>query len=145
MYLHAPTRTDESMAPKGSESLYVLVPVPNLKADINWQTESPKYSKRILDFLEHDFGLKDLQANIEVQEVFTPEDFANKRNNHLGACWSLEPTLFQIANFGPHNRSEDIKNLYLVGASTHPGGGVPGTLLTAETTERVILSDFPLL
>lgn len=141
MYLHVPTRTDSSMAPENSESMYLLIPVPNLQAEINWEVESEKYTKRILDFMENDFGLTDLQKNIEVIRTFSPLDFQNVRNNYLGAAWSLEPSLFQIANFRPHNRSEEFKNLYLVGVSTHPGGGVPGVLLTAETTEKLILQD----
>jgi phytoene desaturase len=92
--------------------------------------------------MEEDFGLEDFRDNIEVMETFGPDDFASERNNYLGACWSMEPSLFQIANFRPHNKSEDVEGLYLVGASTHPGGGVPGVLLTAETTESVIKKDF---
>lgn len=141
IYLHAPTRTDSSMAPEGCESMYVLIPVPNLKANVDWKVESATYTKKVLDFLENDFGLKDLQENIEVLRTFSPEDFKNQRNNFLGAPWSLEPSLFQIANFRPHNKSEEFKNLYLVGVSTHPGGGVPGVLLTAETTEKLIIKD----
>lgn len=141
MYLHVPTRTDEEMAPKNSESMYILIPTPNLDAKIDWEVEGEKYTKRILDFMENDFGLTDLQKNIEVIRTFSPKDFAEKRNNYLGAAWSLEPSLFQIANFRPHNRSQEFKNLYLVGVSTHPGGGVPGVLLTAETTEKLILKD----
>lgn len=141
MYLHAPTRTDPGMAPAGSESMYVLIPVPNLSADIDWETALGPYVERILEFLEQDFGLTGLRANIEVQEVFGPKDFAKLRNNYLGAPWSLEPKLLQIANLRAHNRSEDIQNLYLVGASVHPGGGVPGVMLSAETTEKLIWQD----
>lgn len=141
MYLHVPTRTDEEMAPKNSESMYILIPTPNLDAKIDWEVQSEKYTRRILDFMENDFGLKDLQKNIEVIRTFNPLDFQNVRNNYLGAAWSLEPSLFQIANFRPHNRSQEFKNLYLVGVSTHPGGGVPGVLLTAETTEKLIMKD----
>jgi phytoene desaturase len=97
-----------------------------------------------LDFLQYKFGLEDLQQNIEVQRTYSPADFARERNNYLGAAWSLEPKLTQIANFRPHNRSEEFKNLYLVGVSTHPGGGVPGVLLSAETTEKLIIKDHKL-
>lgn len=144
MYLHAPTRTDPSMAPDGHESLYVLIPVANLKGKIDWESEKKKYADKVIDFLEKDFGMIDLRENIEVQEIFTPVDFKEKQNAYLGSAWGVEPKLMQTAYFRPHNRSEDIKNLYFVGASTHPGAGVPGVLLTAETTENVILSDFGL-
>ena len=141
MYLHAPTRTDPEMAPEGGESMYVLIPTPNLAANINWKEMKKRYADKILAFLEHDFGLKDLRKNIEVLELFTPDDFASQRNNYLGSAWGVEPRLTQTATFRPHNRSEDIKNLYLVGASTHPGAGVPGVMLTAEATVNTMLED----
>ena len=141
MYLHVPSRSDASMAPEGAESMYVLIPVANLAADINWQKEAGPFTDKIISFLEKDFGLQDLRANIEVKEIFTPEDFRDQRNNYLGSAWGLEPKLTQSASFRPGNRHEEIKNLYTVGASTHPGAGVPGVMLTAEATEQAILSD----
>ncbi len=142
MYLHVPSRTDSDMAPENCESMYVLIPVANLLADVNWSEIKESYSDKVIDFLEKDFGLKDLRKNLQVKVAFTPEDFARTQNAHLGSAWGVEPSLLQSAYFRPHNRSEDIDNLYIVGASTHPGAGVPGVLLTAETTEKVILSDF---
>jgi phytoene desaturase len=143
MYLHVPTKTDASMAPEGCESMYVLIPVPNLLGNVDWKVQKEVFTKKILNFLEYDFGMKDLQKNINFLEVFTPMDFLSERNNYLGSAWGVQPTLFQSANFRPHNRSEDVENLYLVGASTHPGAGVPGVLLTAETTEKLIVKDHP--
>jgi len=142
MYLHAPTRTDASMAPPGCESLYVLIPVPNLAGSVNWLQMAKPYSEKILKFLEEDFKLKDLRQNIEVLEVFTPENFKKKQNAHLGSAWGVEPKLTQTAYFRPHNRSEDIERLYFVGAGTHPGAGLPGVMLSAEATEKVLLADF---
>jgi phytoene desaturase len=144
MYLHAPTRSDTSMAPEGRESMYVLIPVSNLAAAIDWKTMSEPFTDRVLEYLENIFGLEQLKQNIEVLEVFTPLDFQNKRNSYLGSPWGIEPKLTQTAYFRPHNRSEDINKLYFVGAGTHPGAGLPGVLLTAETTEKVILQDFEL-
>lgn len=141
MYLHVPTRTDPSMAPPGCESMYVLVPVPHLGSGIDWEGRADSYAARILEFLEQDFGLEDLRANIEVLEYFTPGDFADQLNSHLGSAFSIEPRLTQSALFRPHNKSEDIRRLYFVGAGTHPGGGVPGVLLGAEATEKCILQD----
>jgi phytoene desaturase len=142
MYLHAPTRTDPGMAPKGSESMYVLIPVSNLAGNIDWNTMAQPYTERILNFLENDFGLKDLRKNIEVLEVFTPVDFKVNRNSYLGSPWGFEPKITQTAYFRPHNRSQDVSNLYFVGAGTHPGAGLPGVLLTAEATEKVVTEDF---
>jgi phytoene desaturase len=144
MYLHAPTKTDPAMAPKGCESLYVLVPVPNLAGKIDWQNEAQSLTEKILKFLEESFGLQDLRANLEVIEIFTPENFSKQRNSYLGTPWGLEPKLTQTAYFRPHNRSEEIQNLYFVGAGTHPGAGLPGVLLTAEATEKLILEDLGL-
>lgn len=145
MYLHAPTRTDPEMAPEGCESLYVLIPVANNQSGIDWEQMKQPYADKILKFLEEDFGLEGLREHLEVLELFTPNDFAKHRNSTYGSPWGVEPKLTQTAVFRPHNRSEDIDGLYFVGASTHPGAGVPGVLLTAETTEGVILGDFGLL
>jgi len=142
MYLHVPTRTDPEMAPPGCESMYVLIPVANLSSSINWSEVKESYTDSILNFLEYDFGMTDLKKHIDVLEIFTPEDFKQKRNSSLGSPWGMEPKLTQTAYFRPHNRSEDVNHLYFVGAGTHPGGGVPGVLLTAETTESEILKDF---
>jgi len=144
MYLHVPTRTDASMAPPGCESMYVLVPVPHLGSGIDWKEKKREFTSRILDFLEKDFGMKDLRRSIEVLETFTPDDFASELNSHLGNAFSIEPRLTQSAYFRPHNKSEDVEGLYFVGAGTHPGGGVPGVLLSAEATERCILDDLGL-
>ena len=141
MYLHIPSQTDPSMAPEGCESMYVLIPVPNLEGGINWEKTKRAYTDRVLTFLEDDFGLTDLKDWIEVLETFTPSDFRRERNNHLGSAWGIEPKLTQTAYFRPHNRSEDIQKLYFVGASTHPGAGVPGVLLTAETTVKLVAKD----
>ena len=141
MYLHIPSQTDPLMAPEGCESIYVLIPVPNLESGINWEKATQTYTDRVLAFLEDDFGLTDLRRSIEVLETFTPSDFKRQRNNHLGSAWGVEPKLTQTAYFRPHNRSEDIQKLYFVGASTHPGAGVPGVLLTAETTVKLVVED----
>ncbi|MBD3226292.1 MAG: phytoene desaturase [Caldithrix sp.] len=142
MYLHAPTRTDPQMAPQGGDSLYLLIPVPNLAGDINWAEQKDIFADKVLKFIDEDFGLGDLREHLQVKEIFTPVDFATQRNNYLGSAWGVEPRLLQTANFRPHNRSEDIPNLYIVGASTHPGAGVPGVMLTAQATVNTIFTDF---
>jgi phytoene desaturase len=141
LYLHVPTRTDPSMAPEGGESMYLLAPVPHLGSNTDWSIEGPRYRDRILRFLEEDFGMTGLRKDIEVLEMFTPRDFEGQLNAHLGNAFSIEPRLTQSAYFRPHNRSEDVRRLYLVGAGTHPGGGVPGVLLGAEATERCVVED----
>ena len=141
MYLHIPSQTDSTMALEGCESMYVLIPVPNLDSGINWEKTEKIYTDKVLTFLEDDFGLTNLRRSIEVLETFTPSDFKKQRNNHLGSAWGIEPKLTQTAYFRPHNRSEDIQKFYFVGANTHPGAGVPGVLLTAETTVKLVIKD----
>ena len=141
LYLHAPTRTDPSMAPPGCESLYVLAPVPNLAHGIDWMREAPAFRDKIIRFLEHKAGLQGLEASIVTEHAFTPLDFASELRSYRGAAFSIEPTLFQSAYFRPHNRSNDIEGLYFVGAGTHPGAGIPGVLLSAGITSRLVIDD----
>jgi phytoene desaturase len=141
LYLHTPTRTDPSLAPQGGESLYILAPVPHLAHGIDWLQTAPLLRERILRFLEQEAGLEGLSSSIVSEHSFTPLDFASTLHSYLGAAFSIEPTLFQSAYFRPHNRVDDIGGLYFVGAGTHPGAGIPGVLLSAEITSRLVLRD----
>ena len=143
MYLHAPTRTDPDVAPPGCESMYVLVPVANLRSGIDWAEVGPRFADRIIDFLE-EWGLEELRGSLEVLHVFGPDDFQRELNATWGNAFAIEPKLSQTAWLRPHNRSEDVDGLYLVGAGTHPGAGVPGVILSAETTYGCIASDLGL-
>ncbi|MGM0669060.1 MAG: phytoene desaturase family protein [Gemmatimonadota bacterium] len=143
MYLHVPTRTDPGMAPEGSESMYVLVPVANNQSGIDWEKIKHSFARRILAFLE-EWGLEGLTESLEVLHLFTPDDFAGELNAFHGNAFAIEPKFTQTAWFRPHNRSEDVERLYLVGAGTHPGAGVPGVLMSAETTYGSIAEDFHL-
>jgi phytoene desaturase len=143
MYLHAPTRTDPAMAPPGCESMYVLVPVANQRSGIDWDAEKGWFADRIMAFLE-DWGLEGLRDETEVLHIFTPRDFETQLNATLGNAFAIEPRFTQTAWFRPHNRSEDVPGLYLVGAGTHPGAGVPGVLLSAEATYSSIAADMGL-
>jgi phytoene desaturase len=139
LYLHAPTKTDFTMAPPGCESLYALVPVPHLGRGIDWTREAQPFRDRIVHFLEHDFGLTGLEQSIKFEHRFTPIDFRDDLSSYLGSAFSIEPTLVQSAYFRPHNVSEDIAGLYLVGAGTHPGAGIPGVLLSARITSDLVV------
>jgi phytoene desaturase len=141
LYLHVPTRTDPSMAPLGSESLYVLAPVPNLAHGIDWAHEAPAFRDKIIHVLEREAGLVGLEASIVTEYSFTPLDFVSELRSHLGAAFSIEPTLLQSAYFRPHNRSNHLGRLYFVGAGTHPGAGIPGVLLSADITSRLVIED----
>lgn len=141
LYLHTPTRTDPTLAPPDCESLYVLAPVPNLAHGIDWTREARAFRERIISFLEKEVGLEGLAENIVVEHQFTPLDFSSELRSHLGAAFSIEPTLTQSAYFRPHNRSSTIDGLYFVGAGTHPGAGIPGVLLSADLTSRLVLHE----
>lgn len=143
MYLHAPTRTDPSMAPEGGESMYVLVPVANKASGLDWSALKEPFTEKVMAFLE-EWGLEDLREETEVLHAFTPDDFESELNATLGNAFAIEPRFTQTAWFRPHNRSEDVEGLYLVGAGTHPGAGVPGVLMSAETTYGCIAADLGL-
>ena len=140
LYLHMPTISDESIAPAGCESFYVLAPVPNLAAeDIDWTKMGPVYKERVMKFLEDNY-LPDLRANLVAEHYIDPLHFQNTLNSYRGAAFSVEPVLTQSAWFRPHNRSEDYDNLYFVGAGTHPGAGLPGVLSSSIIVDNLISS-----
>lgn len=141
LYLHAPTRTDPSLAPEGCDAFYVLAPVPHLgSADIDWSTEGARYRDRILAYLEERY-IPGLTADLETCRIFTPEDFRDQLQAHQGSAFSLEPILTQSAYFRVHNRDDRISNLYFVGAGTHPGAGVPGVIGSARATAGLMIDD----
>jgi phytoene desaturase len=137
LYLHMPTITDPSMAPPGHEAFYVLSPVPHLGANIDWTKLAKPYRNAIMKLLEEQY-LPDLQANIVAEHYIDPLHFQNTLNSYLGSAFSVQPILTQSAWFRPHNRSEDIDNLYFVGAGTHPGAGLPGVLSSAKIVDDLV-------
>ncbi|MFT3928308.1 MAG: phytoene desaturase family protein [Myxococcales bacterium] len=142
LYLHAPSVTDPSLAPPGCDSFYVLSPVPHLgHAALDWQTLGPVYADRILAYLER--WLPNLRDHVVVKRWLTPQGFASDLRSFQGSAFSCAPTLTQSAWFRPHNRDEHIPGLYIVGAGTHPGAGMPGVINSAKATTSVILEDFP--
>lgn len=142
LYLHAPTVTDKSLAPEGCTAFYVLSPVPHLgKADLDWEVEGPKYRDRILAALERRL-LPGLSEALVTSRMLTPFGFRDELNAHQGSAFSIEPILTQSAWFRPHNRDDKIANVYITGAGTHPGAGVPGVVGSAKATAGLILADF---
>ncbi|HEY8615945.1 phytoene desaturase [Phenylobacterium sp.] len=140
IYLHAPSVTDDSLAPPGCSGYYALSPVPNLRQPIDWAVEGPKYADRLLESIERR-AIPGLRADLDTLRIFTPDDFRSELNAHLGSAFSLEPILTQSAWFRVHNRDAEIRNLYFVGAGTHPGAGVPGVVGSAKATAGVIAED----
>ncbi|MFW9831508.1 MAG: phytoene desaturase family protein [Candidatus Thorarchaeota archaeon] len=141
IYLHVPTRTDPELAPPGCETFYACVPVTNQNSGINWDEKKESFKNQVLKYL-NDHYLPDLLENLEVCEVFTPQDFEHELNAYKGNAFQLQPLMRQSGWFRPHNRSRDIKGLYIAGAGTHPGAGVPSVLLSGKITSDQILIDY---
>jgi phytoene desaturase len=137
LYLHRPTATDPSLAPEGCDAFYVLSPVPHLDAGVDWTVQAEPYRRAIARRLSETL-LPDLEANVVSSRVMTPLDFRDRLLSVKGAAFSFEPVLTQSAWFRPHNRSEEVDRLYLVGAGTHPGAGLPGVLSSARVLDAVV-------
>ena len=137
LYLHRPTATDPSLAPAGCDAFYVLSPVPHLQSGTDWATHAEPYRLAIQKRLQATL-LPGLEHEIVSTRLLTPQDFQDRLSSFRGAAFSLEPVLTQSAWFRPHNRSEELERLYLVGAGTHPGAGLPGVLSSARVLDSVV-------
>jgi phytoene desaturase len=138
LYVHRPSVTDPSVAPKGDDTFYVLSPVPHLGWDdpVKWTEEEPRYRAKVATVLE---GLiPGFQNHISTETVFTPETFRDRYLSPHGCGFSIEPRILQSAWFRPHNVSEEARGLYLVGAGTHPGAGLPGVVASAEVLGKLV-------
>ena len=136
-YLHRPTATDQTMAPKGNDCFYVLVPVPNNKSGIDWNIEGEKMKNLVIDKMEKDL-MPNLRENIVSDFYVTPDYFENELNTQYGSGFSIQPKFTQSAYFRFHNKSEIYDQLYFVGAGTHPGAGVPGVLSSAKVLDKIL-------
>ena len=137
LYLHRPTANDPSLAPEGCDAFYVLAPVPNLQSGVNWEKEADHYRAQIQKRLEETV-LPGLGKSIVTSRVMTPQDFQDRLLSVNGAGFALEPKLLQSAWFRPHNLSEEVERLYLVGAGTHPGAGLPGVVSSAKILDQIV-------
>ena len=137
LYLHRPSATDPSVAPAGCDCFYVLAPVPHLDSGTDWAKHAEPYRQAVCKRLEETL-LPGLSQHIITSHVMTPQHFHDDLLSYKGAAFGLEPVLLQSAWFRPHNRSEDIENLFMVGASTHPGAGMPGVLMSAKALQTVV-------
>lgn len=145
IYLHRPTATDPGAAPEGCDSWYALAPVPHLgfEKSVDWQTECAPYLERVTRMLERTV-LPGLSAHVAESHVMTPEAFRDRYRSPHGAGFSLEPRILQSAWFRPHNVSEEVRGLYLVGAGSHPGAGLPGVISSAEVLDKLVPDAQPL-
>ena len=137
LYLHRPTATDPSLAPEGCDCWYVLSPVPNLKSGYDWENKQEDYKQLVFKYLEEHY-MPDLRKHIVTEFSIDPLHFQNTLNSYLGSAFSVEPTLMQSAWMRPHNVSEDVPNLYFVGAGTHPGAGLPGVMSSGKIVGNLI-------
>jgi phytoene desaturase len=137
LYLHRPTATDPSLAPSGHDAFYALSPVPHLGSGTDWREAAEPYRRRLARHLGATI-LPGLEEAIVTSRMLTPQDFHDRLLSFKGAGFGLEPVLTQSAWFRPHNRSEEVRRLYLVGAGTHPGAGLPGVLSSAKVLDRVV-------
>ena len=137
LYLHRPTATDPSLAPDGCDAFYVLSPVPHLDAAVDWSTRAEPYRRAIEAHLERTL-LPGLSGAIATSRLMTPVHFRDELLSERGAAFGLEPVFTQSAWFRPHNRSEEVEGLFIVGASTHPGAGVPGVLSSARVLDGIV-------
>jgi len=136
-YLHRPSATDKSMAPKGNDCFYVLVPVPNNQSGIDWNIEGNKMKNLVINKVERDL-MPNLKENIIEDFYLTPDYFENDLNTKFGSGFSIQPKFTQSAYFRFHNKSEIYDGLYFVGAGTHPGAGVPGVLSSAKVLDKIL-------
>jgi phytoene desaturase len=137
LYLHRPTASDPSLAPEGCDAFYVLSPVPHQDSGIDWTKRAGKYREAIADHLDRTV-LPGFRNHIVTEKLITPIDFENRLSSYKGAAFGLEPVLLQSAWFRPNNKAEDIENLFLVGAGTHPGAGIPGVISSARILDTVV-------
>jgi phytoene desaturase len=141
LYVHVPTRTDPSVAPPGCEALYVLVAAPALPSARGGPAAEPgEVRAAVIDLLERRY-LPGLAEHLVVEHAISPEHFRDVLNTPRGAAFSLQPTLFQSGWFRPHNRSRAVRGLYLVGAGTHPGAGVPAVLASGKIAAQLVEAD----
>ncbi|MFT5542450.1 MAG: phytoene desaturase [Glaciecola sp.] len=137
LYVHRPTATDPSMAPEGCDSFYVLAPVPNNQSGIDWEAQEKEYTDRIIKALERTI-MPELSEHIVHCFAKTPNNFEEEYSSVDGSGFLVAPSFQQSAWFRYHNKAEGPSNLYLCGAGTHPGAGLPGVLSSAKVVDHLI-------
>ncbi|WP_395319814.1 phytoene desaturase family protein [Fructilactobacillus frigidiflavus] len=141
-YIYNPSKLDDSFAPAGASSLYILVPVGNLQTSTLTEQQYADYADQVIDKAQRGFALTDLQAKIKVKSIFTPNQFNSLYNSKFGTAFGLKPTLAQSNYFRPHNKARKIDGLYFAGASSHPGAGVPIVITSGELAAKEVERDF---
>jgi phytoene desaturase len=137
-YVQNASVTDETLAPKGKSAVYILVPVPNNRSDIDWDNKESKYKEKVIATVEERTQMKDIRDHIEIEKTITPKQWEEDYNVYIGATFNLAHNLSQMLYFRPHNRFRELKNLYLVGGGTHPGSGLPTIYISGIVTAGLI-------
>jgi phytoene desaturase len=137
-YVQNASITDPSLAPSGKSTLYLLVPVPNRTAPVDWTTEAPVFREKVLSLLERRGPFHDLRAHIEEERILTPLDWERGLDIYRGATFNLAHTFSQLLYLRPRNRFEELDNCYLAGGGTHPGSGLPTIYESARITSNLL-------
>jgi phytoene desaturase len=140
MYVQNASVTDPTLAPRGMSTLYLLIPVTHRHPNIDWRREAAGYREVALDQLER-FGIRGIRERIRFEKMITPDDWQDDYEIYRGATFNLSHDLGQMLHMRPHNRSEDIDGMYLVGGGTHPGSGLPVIYSSARITADLLLED----
>lgn len=141
IYIHNPSIIDSTLAPSGKSALYILVPVANTTAPIDWEKEKSMFRKLTLDIIKKKTELTDLEDHIEVEKIITPDDWENQYNVYKGAVFNMSHKMNQLLYKRPRNRFEEFENCYLVGGGTHPGSGLPTIYQSAQVSAGLIIED----
>jgi phytoene desaturase len=142
-HLNNPTVTDTTLAPPGHSLLYLLAPMPNTQANIDWDKAAPLVRAQLLTQLERLVD-PDIRRHIVWEREYRPPDYARDINAVYGTAFgSLSHGFFQSSYFRPHNKARDIEGLYFVGQGTYPGIGMPMVLISARLVTERILQEHP--
>jgi phytoene desaturase len=137
-YVQNASITDETLAPKGKSTVYILVPVPNNRGNIDWDNNKKGFKEKVLNNVEERTQMKDIRDHVEVEKTITPKQWEQDYNVYIGSTFNLAHNLSQMLYFRPHNRCGELKNLYLVGGGTHPGSGLPTIYISGIVTAGLI-------
>lgn len=138
IYIHNPSPMDSTLAPPGHSALYMLMPVPNTTAAIDWSTEKEAVRNLMIDRLAKETGHPDIRSHITAEQIITPADWEHDMNIYKGATFSFAHSLDQMMYFRPHNRFEEVENCYLTGGGTHPGSGLPTIFESAKISVKLL-------
>jgi len=143
IYVQNASVSDDTLAPKGMSSLYVLAPVTHGCKGVDWAREAAPFRERVLDQMGS-IGMGDVRDRIRTERILTPANWAAEFALHRGSTFSMAHSLKQMLHLRPHNRFEETEGLYLAGGGTHPGSGLPVIFESARISAQLMLDDMGL-